>query len=118
VRPEGVEPPAYRFEACRSIQLSYGRADWRLDASIAPNPDEVSTRTAVDDAALLRRCVSGSVAGARGLLEAFRKMLADDRDVVPRRLERSRAGRGSAAFRAGGSGYLLKCSAGSELLAA
>src|SRR5262249_54582871 len=25
-RPEGVEPPAYRFEACRSIQLSYGRA--------------------------------------------------------------------------------------------
>ena len=26
VRPEGVEPPAYRFEACRSIQLSYGRA--------------------------------------------------------------------------------------------
>ena len=26
VRPEGFEPPAYRFEACRSIQLSYGRA--------------------------------------------------------------------------------------------
>ena len=26
VRPEGLEPPAYRFEACRSIQLSYGRA--------------------------------------------------------------------------------------------
>src|SRR5437899_6223809 len=25
-RPEGIEPPAYRFEACRSIQLSYGRA--------------------------------------------------------------------------------------------
>ena len=25
VRPEGIEPPAYRFEACRSIQLSYGR---------------------------------------------------------------------------------------------
>ena len=25
-RPEGLEPPAYRFEACRSIQLSYGRA--------------------------------------------------------------------------------------------
>ena len=24
-RPEGVEPPAYRFEACRSIHLSYGR---------------------------------------------------------------------------------------------
>ena len=24
-RPEGLEPPAYRFEACRSIQLSYGR---------------------------------------------------------------------------------------------
>jgi hypothetical protein len=26
VRPEGLEPPAFRFEACRSIQLSYGRA--------------------------------------------------------------------------------------------
>src|SRR3972149_1987120 len=25
VRPGGIEPPAYRFEACRSIQLSYGR---------------------------------------------------------------------------------------------
>ena len=25
VRPEGLDPPAYRFEACRSIQLSYGR---------------------------------------------------------------------------------------------
>ncbi len=30
VRPEGVEPPAYRFEACRSIQLSYGRATVRV----------------------------------------------------------------------------------------
>jgi hypothetical protein len=25
-RPEGLEPPAYRFEACCSIRLSYGRA--------------------------------------------------------------------------------------------
>ena len=25
-RPEGLEPPAYWFEANRSIQLSYGRA--------------------------------------------------------------------------------------------
>ena len=25
VRPEGLDPPAFRFEACRSIQLSYGR---------------------------------------------------------------------------------------------
>src|SRR5215831_992032 len=29
VRPEGVEPPAYRVEACRSIQLSYGRVTVR-----------------------------------------------------------------------------------------
>ena len=26
-RPEGLEPPAYWFEANRSIQLSYGRGD-------------------------------------------------------------------------------------------
>ena len=29
-RPEGLDPPAYRFEACRSIQLSYGRVRVRL----------------------------------------------------------------------------------------
>src|SRR5438477_11999091 len=28
-RPEGRETPAYRFEACRSIQLSYGRVERR-----------------------------------------------------------------------------------------
>ena len=26
-RPEGLEPPAYWFEANRSIQLSYGRVE-------------------------------------------------------------------------------------------
>ena len=29
-RPEGLEPPAYWFEANRSIQLSYGRASATL----------------------------------------------------------------------------------------
>ena len=33
VRPEGLEPPAYRFEACRSIQLSYGRARSMVECS-------------------------------------------------------------------------------------
>ena len=31
-RPEGIEPPAYRFEACRSIHLSYGRTRGRTYA--------------------------------------------------------------------------------------
>ena len=30
VRPEGLEPPAYWFEASRSIQLSYGRHEERV----------------------------------------------------------------------------------------
>jgi hypothetical protein len=34
VRPEGIEPPAYRFEACRSIHLSYGR-NHGVGASVA-----------------------------------------------------------------------------------
>jgi hypothetical protein len=34
-RPEGLEPPAYRFEACRSIQLSYGRESDRTLAAPA-----------------------------------------------------------------------------------
>ena len=34
MRPEGIEPPAYRFEACRSIHLSYGRHHGRC-ASVA-----------------------------------------------------------------------------------
>src|SRR6185436_17779715 len=33
-RPEGLEPPAYRFEACRSIQLSYGRVASLYPASL------------------------------------------------------------------------------------
>ena len=41
VRPEGIEPPAYRFEACRSIQLSYGRTFGEcsmLESLVAPAP--------------------------------------------------------------------------------
>ena len=35
VRPAGLEPAAYWFEASRSIQLSYGRAD---EDHIIPRP--------------------------------------------------------------------------------
>jgi hypothetical protein len=38
-RPEGLEPPAYRFEACRSIQLSYGRT-----RSLSLLPTRILTR--------------------------------------------------------------------------
>ncbi len=35
-RPEGLEPPAYWFEASRSIQLSYGRVKRRAEPVTAP----------------------------------------------------------------------------------
>jgi hypothetical protein len=35
-RPEGLEPPAYWFEANRSIQLSYGRARLRTSTWYHP----------------------------------------------------------------------------------
>jgi hypothetical protein len=38
-RPEGLEPPAYWFEANRSIQLSYGRDD-----SVSMVPLEVAEK--------------------------------------------------------------------------
>ena len=36
MRPEGLEPPAYWFEANRSIQLSYGRAGLIVSSKNAP----------------------------------------------------------------------------------
>jgi hypothetical protein len=34
-RPEGLEPPAYWFEANRSIQLSYGRGSGDCDLMVS-----------------------------------------------------------------------------------
>ena len=34
MRPAGLEPAAYWFEASRSIQLSYGRVNWHHNVSI------------------------------------------------------------------------------------
>ena len=45
VRPEGLEPPAYWFEANRSIQLSYGRQEFdtnpntAAERSLSQNPN-------------------------------------------------------------------------------
>ena len=44
VRPEGLEPPAYWFEANRSIQLSYGRTETILSwAVLLPLPAGAET---------------------------------------------------------------------------
>ena len=61
VRPEGLEPPAYWFEASRSIQLSYGR----IASSYHPN--EYRFTMAVETEIKLR--LPQGAARARALLE-------------------------------------------------
>src|ERR1700677_2056910 len=43
-RPEGLEPPAYWFEANRSIQLSYGRGSGDRDLMVSPPGAPASLR--------------------------------------------------------------------------
>ena len=54
VRPEGLEPPAYWFEASRSIQLSYGRVE---------ESDYSNARDAAERYGRIRVCV-GRFSGA------------------------------------------------------
>ncbi len=42
-RPEGLEPPAYWFEASRSIRLSYGRVPSSYHLIHRPMPDSIET---------------------------------------------------------------------------
>jgi hypothetical protein len=49
VRPEGFEPPAYWFEASRSIQVSYGRR-----TMIAANPVRTESHNAGTDQLVCR----------------------------------------------------------------
>src|SRR5437879_1117354 len=42
-RPEGLEPPAYWFEASRSIRLSYGRVDPSYHCNMAIGARYVET---------------------------------------------------------------------------
>jgi hypothetical protein len=50
VRPEGLEPPAYWFEASRSIQLSYGRTPERFYREPSPEDTSLMLERIVHDA--------------------------------------------------------------------
>ena len=58
VRPEGVEPPTYWFEASCSIQLSYGRTLHLL---------QLGKNTGTDVSRQLYFCTAGVVAGSAGV---------------------------------------------------
>src|SRR5918996_2856302 len=60
-RADGVEPPACRFEACRSIQLSYWRAQPSAPAWL---PEAAFLTTVVDLDAGMKR-TTGTVTGFR-----------------------------------------------------
>jgi adenylate cyclase, class 2 len=58
-RPEGLEPPAYWFEASRSIQLSYGRVDTIIQAmSTGGLRQETEIKLRVPSAATARRLLA------------------------------------------------------------
>ena len=50
-RPGRLERPTYRFEACRSIQLSYGRKTFSHCPSLASDPAAYSRGTGFEPAA-------------------------------------------------------------------
>ena len=69
VRPEGLEPPAYWFEASRSIQLSYRRTRRKASANPIRQPQYLmfSTRIAhfvAGTAGILARTTSGALENA------------------------------------------------------
>jgi hypothetical protein len=63
VRPEGIEPPAYRFEACRSIHLSYGRIEIQLQIQ----PSTLVKRLALGKRAGAQAARSSAVGASRTL---------------------------------------------------
>jgi hypothetical protein len=65
-RPEGLEPPAYWFEANRSIQLSYGRGSGNRDLMVSPRK-----------AALKYACTKICVAMDNSQIQAAMKELHD-----------------------------------------
>jgi hypothetical protein len=67
VRPEGIEPPAYRFEACRSIHLSYGRVNFRRLDSAGKSRwyHRITVRTVATPTLSLIRCILQTRAGSQ-----------------------------------------------------
>jgi hypothetical protein len=91
-RPEGLEPPAYWFEANRSIQLSYGRGSGDRDLMVSP-PSRAKMPLAMDNEQLqaaIKKLEDAMVVMAYMEARQTDRLLRQEKEIVDLSLARAR----------------------------